>query len=428
MLLISLLVSGQTFNVLQITDIHYDEMYTPTGSSEWGNNFCRVSTDHTPPAPFSRPGCDSSWLLVETAIQQARLVAAPDILIISGDIAAHKTEPDMKIREFKKVAALISGLFEKTKTKILFCLGNNDVKGNYVFDHEFNIQAAEALKSLIPSESFESFRDNAYYHTWHHNTHFIVINTLAYTTHDDEDRGPDPYNQFAFLETQLRNTRDMGGVAMLIGHIFPSHVVFHQMQMWKAQYVDSFIVLMKNYRDVIAHSFWGHVHKDIVRIIFEDDDVHKDPIMTGFIAPSISASNLNNPAFSAYEIDFKSGIMYDAARYFIDLHRANYRYNKDKSLPRFQLELKYSKDYGFSQINKYTMRDFVHGMFAHLLDDRVNRISGSNDISSSREMFDKYFAAVTVQWLDGALHYCTITRMKHENFIDCLNTLDDKYF
>ena len=70
---------GEPQTIIQISDIHYDPIYTPDGNAECGEPMCCRSKQGTPKTPEAAAGfwgdyryCDLSWHAFEDALAQIK--------------------------------------------------------------------------------------------------------------------------------------------------------------------------------------------------------------------------------------------------------------------------------------------------------------------------------------------------------------------
>uniref|UniRef100_A0A182PIH2 Sphingomyelin phosphodiesterase C-terminal domain-containing protein n=1 Tax=Anopheles epiroticus TaxID=199890 RepID=A0A182PIH2_9DIPT len=169
-----------------------------------------------------------------------------------------------------------------------------------------------------------------------------------------------------------------------------------------------YLRLVKRYSSIIQGQFFGHLHSDSFRVVY--NEVGK-PVSWMMIAPSISprrTSDSNNPAMRLYKFDTDTGQVLDYTQYYLDLEQAN-KLEEAVWQPEYNLTTYY---YGLSEVSSLAL---------HNLADRFNNADDAQ--------FMKYYRANSVRHATSTCegvcllnHYCAITRLDYREFHSCLET------
>uniref|UniRef100_A0A182FD73 Sphingomyelin phosphodiesterase C-terminal domain-containing protein n=1 Tax=Anopheles albimanus TaxID=7167 RepID=A0A182FD73_ANOAL len=207
----------------------------------------------------------------------------------------------------------------------------------------------------------------------------------------------------------------MGNKVYIVGHIPPGsdeRHIGHTIPFGHSSFTEKnnarYLRLVKRYSSIIQGQFFGHLHSDSFRVVY--NEVGK-PVSWMMIAPSISprrSSESNNPAMRLYKFDTDTGQVLDYTQYYLDLEQANLL-EEAAWQPEYNLTTYY---YGLSEVSAVAL---------HNLADRFNNADDAQ--------FMKYYRANSVRHATGTCegvcllnHYCAITRLDYRDFRTCLET------
>uniref|UniRef100_A0A1A9Z333 Uncharacterized protein n=1 Tax=Glossina pallidipes TaxID=7398 RepID=A0A1A9Z333_GLOPL len=167
-----------------------------------------------------------------------------------------------------------------------------------------------------------------------------------------------------------------------------------------------YLELVRKYSSIIQGQFFGHLHSDSFRIIYDDKG---KPVSWMMISPSVTPRKMsigsNNPAMRLYKFDTDSGQVLDYTQYYTDLSAANTNVE-----PNWVPEYNLTHYYALTDISAISLHNFV---------DRFT--------SGDESWFLKYYRANTVRYHNDRCdavcmlnHYCAITRIDYKEFRQCL--------
>ncbi|XP_049538721.1 acid sphingomyelinase-like phosphodiesterase 3a [Anopheles darlingi] len=221
--------------------------------------------------------------------------------------------------------------------------------------------------------------------------------------------------QWEWLEEVLAKSSRNKETVYIVGHIPPGsdeRHIGHTIPFGHSSFTEKnnarYLRLVKRYSSIIQGQFFGHLHSDSFRVVY--NEVGK-PVSWMMIAPSISprrSSESNNPAMRLYKFDTDTGQVLDYTQYYLDLEQANLL-EEAAWQPEYNLTTYY---YGLSEVSAVAL---------HNLADRFNNADDAQ--------FMKYYRANSVRHATGTCegvcllnHYCAITRLDYRDFRTCLET------
>ncbi|KAK9875097.1 hypothetical protein WA026_005892 [Henosepilachna vigintioctopunctata] len=176
-----------------------------------------------------------------------------------------------------------------------------------------------------------------------------------------------------------------------------------------------YLKLVRRYADIIVGQFFGHLHSDTFRVIYNE---HGRPASWAMLAPAVTpkrtAAGPNNPGLRLYKFNQNTGQILDYTQYYLDLTKAN-----------LENEAKWSVEYNFST---YYMINNITPLALHNLAEKLSFTQGDNPV------FNRYYRANSVRIHNNQhnlspcdatcahTHYCAITRVDYEEHEQCLKT------
>ncbi|XP_036336299.1 sphingomyelinase phosphodiesterase D-like [Rhagoletis pomonella] len=171
----------------------------------------------------------------------------------------------------------------------------------------------------------------------------------------------DAEKQWVWLEEVLIKSKDNKETVYIVGHIPPGSDERHigLQQNGHTTFTESnnkrYLELVRKYSSIIQGQFFGHLHSDSFRIIYDDNG---KPVSWMMISPSVTPRKLNvgsnNPAMRLYKFDTDSGQVLDYTQYFMDLQLAN-QVGEPNWLPEYNL----THYYALSDISAISLHNFV---------------------------------------------------------------------
>jgi hypothetical protein len=373
-------------NIPHISDIHFNPFYDTTlvpqliaaEVNRWESifetskikGFGTVSKNET-----------NYILLVSSLKDMAGTSNKPDFIIFTGDFLAHEFPGKFKNHApegsdydtfVEKTIEFVVLMFEKyfPETPVYISLGNNDC---YAGDYQI-IPGGKFLKNTTPvlAEKFlenpgnrgsfaETYPVGGYFTVaprGTENTLIISINSNFFSPKHNNTVNYDPgKRELDWFEKQLVFARQKKQKAWLLLHIPPGTNVYttvHKSQytsMWKPEYNDRFISLVKTYAPVIMAGFCGHTHMDDFRALV--DSRVSQAISFLRIAPAISPQFGNNPGYLQMSYDRRGFSLKNYALYYLNLEITH---------PNWTKEYAFNDVYGQTAITAATMLAVYHAI------------------------------------------------------------------
>lgn len=367
-------------NVPHISDIHFNPFYDLTLLSQliaadinqWEaifqtskvKDFGSVSKNET-----------NYILLVSTLKDMAETSKNPDFIIFTGDFLAHEfpdkfeqhaPEGSDYDRFVEKTVEFVVLMFEKyfPGTPVYLSLGNNDC---YAGDYQI-IPEGKFLKNTTPvlagkllenpgnRISFsETYPVGGYFTVVPRGTEttlIIALNSIFFSPKHKNTVDYDPgKRELDWFEKQLVSAQQKNQKAWLLLHIPPGTNVYstiHKNQyipMWKQEYNDRFISLVKTYASVITAGFCGHTHMDDFRLLV-DTQASAQPLAFIGICPAVSPQFGNNPGYLQMSYNRQEFSLKNYVVYYLNL---------EITAPYWAKEYAFSDAYGQTAITAATM-------------------------------------------------------------------------
>lgn len=361
---------------LLVTDIHFDPFADPkivpkldrSPVSEWTAIF-----KADPAVRIPGYGKDTTYPLVASALKAAAgLGFRYDYVLNAGDYLSHRFRSTYRryagktvqgltsfaVKTSDYVGRLLAGSFPGLP--IYGTMGNNDaVCGDYQIapDSPYTAGIAPQWKALSKQPShFGGFSAHGSYKVAHPTVpkeDIIVLNDVFWTKRYEDrcgSRGSDPGSAvMAWLDRELRQTRQAGRKAQLLMHVPPGINAYSTARpgkscaarispFWRDRYNTAFVALMRKYGDVVDYIFTGHTHMDSFAVI---PDARGNPLIASQLSPSVSPIFGNNPSFTVVLYDRGDGRVMNSATYYL----ANLPDAARGAAPSWKLEYTYDQAY-----------------------------------------------------------------------------------
>ncbi|XP_038222972.1 acid sphingomyelinase-like phosphodiesterase 3a [Zerene cesonia] len=388
-----------------ITDFHYDALYTPLGDKR---KQCRRTNERGTPGHHGAIGrlgdysCDSSLELIVSALRYMRTRHSENIeyVLWTGDIIASRYDEreDSKYQAIRNITELLSMTF--SSHFVFPVLGHTDPA------------PSERLTNLwshwLPLEALQTMKHGGYYtiDQTQSKLRIVVLNTNLLT--DREEDSMLALRQWDWLDTVLEKATANNEMVYIIGHAGPGYD--SRRSILAADANRKYLQTVRRYASIIAGQFFGHLHTDTFRVIYDEDR----PVSWVLLAPSVSPHHdyggSSNPGLRLYKFDTDTGKVLDFTQFYLDLASAN----------RADSGAEWVAEYNFTQY--YGLRD-VSAESLHNLAEKFR----SNSIQDAT-YFSRYLRAYNVKFentniCDGACaheHYCAITCLEHTAYRQCV--------
>jgi len=244
----------------------------------------------------------------------------------------------------------------------------------------------------------------------------IILNTIFFSVSYKNlcgDTLADPgAEELAWLREALKSCRSSGSKAWLSFHIPPGIDIYNTIHgkgtceekiypAWEEKYNDAFLLILKDYRDVIAAAFGGHFHRDDFRVIYDD----KDPVSFIHLTPAISPIYGNNPSYNIFAYDRSKHVLLNYQTYYLkDLASGD--------SARWTFEYDFKNSYGQDIITPSSLSNVSNQIFSD---------------TTYRQKYIRYYSAHSDKpypgdYADWYYNWCGISHLEKEEYSSCLCT------
>jgi sphingomyelin phosphodiesterase len=326
----------ETFNVLQLSDIHYDPNYVPNGNADCGEPICCQGDQGEPNSTETTCGywtdyrdADVPWHLVEETIRQTKTQEF-DYVYYTGDIISHRVWETSVENNTWTIAQLYSYFKDTFDVPVYPIFGNHEPHPldlwptESVLDEKFSVQwlfelAAQSWSELVGEDISETVLKGGYYTVSPRpGFRIIAINSnLCYCYNwwlifDDVD----PYGQLQWLADTLKQAEDNNESVHILSHI-PTGTG-ESLSVWGREYSR----IIERFSNTITGQFNGHTHKDQFHVYYNSSNPSQ-PVGTVFNGASLTPYSLSNPSYKLYQVDSTTFSLRDYEEWTFNLTLAN---------------------------------------------------------------------------------------------------------
>lgn len=389
-----------------ITDFHYDPLYTSQGDTR---RHCRRADErgssghHRALGRFGDYSCDSPLELIESAARYMRTRHSENVEFVlwTGDIiTAHVRNEEEKFQAIRNMTDLLSRTF--SSHFVFPVLGHSDPA------------PSESLTNLwmhwLPLEALHTFKYGGYYTIEQKQSklRIVVLNTNLFSVRDSSSLQAG--RQWEWLDGVLDKATVNKDMVYIVGHAAPGSDSRHPHDPSAASVEANakYLRMVRRHAKIIAGQFFGHLHADTFRVIYDNDR----PVSWALMAPSVSPHrdpvDSSNPGLRLYKFDINTGKVLDYTQYFLDLADANLK------VAEWSAEYNLTQYYGLHEVS---------AMSLHNLAEKL-QIGTPHETN----IFHKYLRAYNVRHessdsCDGACahqHFCAITCLDHITYRHCV--------
>ncbi len=269
-------------------DIHPDPLYQRHSNVE---EWCHRGSGPAGAFGAEKSDCDSPLSLVDATFDwiAANVRDEIDFVIWTGDSARHDND-DRVPRTAKQVVAAnrmmadkFAGLFADPQSGLLALpvvpnIGNNDIVPHNSLDpgpNKWLRLYGDVWRRFIPQEQHHAFHAGGWFSVEVIPDRLAVfsINTLYFFNRNGgadncAGRSQPGSKQMEWLGLQLATVRQRGMKAMLIGHVPPART--GSKELWDDTCWDKYAFWLRQYRDVVVTSLYGHMNID--HFLLQDAD------------------------------------------------------------------------------------------------------------------------------------------------------------
>ncbi|XP_022899984.2 sphingomyelin phosphodiesterase-like [Onthophagus taurus] len=388
--------SGNSFEILHISDIHYDDKYL-TGSPVKCQKFLccqedslfKINAESTSAGYWGSYGwCDSPGRFVEASLKHINEKHNNvKYIYFTGDIVSHRIWDTNKKHNLKIIRHVYKELREKFPGKTIFpVLGNHETHPVNLFspinytDEVLSTQwlyeeIAELWSYWLPNETKETIKRGGFYTVLvEPGFRIIALNSNVAQIFNwwlfliDNI---DPYGQLQWMVDVLTEAERNNEVVHIISHV-PSNGREVE-KVWSRE----FRKILDRFRHVIRGIFNGHTHLDEF-ILYHAKEFPYEPTVLAWNGGSLTTYHEDkfvNPSYRVFDIDAKNFNTIDYTQFTFNLTEANlyeeepkwyelYSFRKAYGVEKLAPEiienvlLKMKDDVGMQEMNfRYSVRE-----------------------------------------------------------------------
>ncbi|CAG9854053.1 unnamed protein product [Phyllotreta striolata] len=388
-----------SFNILHITDIHYDPRYAEGKTNNCGEPVC--CQNDQPDGITSEDTCgywsdyinaDIPWRTVMEALDETKKQQY-DYVYFTGDIIAHRTWNTSVLDNTQIIAQIMDALDQTYKVPVYVALGNHEahppnlyseIQNDDLFSTKwlYNILLQKLSKWIPIDEAKETILKGGYYTVSPRKGFRIVVlnnnvcNTdnwwLVYNSRD-------PYDQLKWLTGVLLKAEQNNERVHLLHHV-PSgrNECF---RIWSRE----FRKIIDRFANTIAAQFNGHTHRDEFYIYYNRSNPDQ-AVNTAWNGASIVTYDKANPSYKLLSIDEQTLDLLDFEEWTFNLTLANL--NRDKK-PQWYKLYSFKDAYGVNSLDATEISKLVYKMTKnHQLIDQYYRFKFRNSDAALKEGCD----------------------------------------
>uniref|UniRef100_A0A0N4ZPK3 Sphingomyelin phosphodiesterase n=1 Tax=Parastrongyloides trichosuri TaxID=131310 RepID=A0A0N4ZPK3_PARTI len=387
---------ASTYKVLQISDLHFDFLYTPGSEVQCDEPICCHQNSSRPKNKKKKRvrklkeaagywgslgACDLPFWTIDVILEDiSKKHTDIEYIMLAGDYMSHNDWAYTKEEHLFTVtnlSAIVKKYFPTTPT--FWAIGNHEgVPVNSFAPHSIPEQYRpqwiyNAIKDAggewLPRETYKDFE---YRGSWsvmvQDNLKLVTINTgyCEATNFWLYLNQTDPDESLSWLVNELYRAELDGVYVHILAHVPPGDG--ECLEGWSRNYYR----IINRFADTITGQFFAHVHVDGFTVFYEDmNDINTKPTNVLYYAPSITSFVNLNPAYRIYEIENYGGYhIVDHSTYYYNLSTKRSKEEKPTS------ELLYTAK------GEYNLPDLSPDSWNNLI----------SKIESDPEMYDKFIS------------------------------------
>ena len=314
----------------RFADVHPDPYYK-AGTSPHGDHPCHPEADKGSAGYYGAEttNCDTPFTLVNATFKwiNDNIKDNIDFVVWTGDSARHDNDEhyprsDKQVTDLNRfVVSKLLEVFGKSDNiddpdptndfvvPIVPTFGNNDILPHNIFlpgPNRWTRKYEDIWRRFVPQEQKHSFARGGWFFSEVIPNRLAVfsLNTLYFFDSNSGVDGCDAksepgYEHMEWLRIQLQFLRQRGMKAILIGHVPPART--GSKQNWDETCFQKYTLWLRQYRDVILTSIFGHMNID--HFMFQDVKeltykFHIDGVDEAFDRENVFDFNSNEPEFT----------------------------------------------------------------------------------------------------------------------------------
>uniref|UniRef100_A0A8C5N3R3 Sphingomyelin phosphodiesterase n=1 Tax=Leptobrachium leishanense TaxID=445787 RepID=A0A8C5N3R3_9ANUR len=356
--------------VLFLTDVHWDQLYTPGASPTCKEPLCcrEKPTGSGKGAGYwgEYGACDLPLHTIESLLRHVATQGPFDRVYWTGDIPAHNVWEQTRSSQLKALET-ITTLIRKYLGSIPVypAVGNHEslpvnsfpppsVHGNMSSSWLYGAMES-AWRAWLPESALKTLRVGGFYTVRISPKLRLVSLNMNFCATENFwllVNSTDPAGQLQWLVGILQDAMDNKEKVHIIGHIPPGLCA----KTWSWNYYR----IVNRYEGAIAGQFFGHTHLDEFEIFFDEETLTR-PLSVAFVAPSVTTFMNLNPGYRVYHIDGEypgsSHMVLDHETFILNLTEANMKVKED---PQWSLLYSAVKTYSLKSAFPADWDDLVH--------------------------------------------------------------------
>ncbi|TKA73697.1 hypothetical protein B0A49_03562 [Cryomyces minteri] len=278
-----------TGKFLHITDFHPDPYYQTYSSTDKGDA-CHKGTGPAGLYGAEASSCDSPISLVNETFKwiDRNIKDEIDFVVWTGDSARHDNDEDIPrsqvqvveqnellVSKFVEVFGKSDNINDTDPTNdfiipIVPTFGNNDILPHNIFEagpNRWTKKYTHIWRQFIPEEQRHGFEQGGWFYVEVIPRKLAVfsLNTIYFFDSNSAVDGcaakSEPgYQHLEWLRIQLQFLRDRSMKALIIGHVPPART--EAKMSWDETCWQKYTLWMRQYRDVVVGSMYGHMNID----------------------------------------------------------------------------------------------------------------------------------------------------------------------
>ncbi|XP_055904920.1 sphingomyelin phosphodiesterase-like isoform X2 [Eupeodes corollae] len=357
-------------NILQITDIHYDPLYTVGSLADCDAPLCcqgykNISEGTSKAAGYwgDYRNCDIPWhTIVDSLYQIKKNHPKIDYIYSTGDVVDHSvwmTSQEKNSEALKKVNQLFVDVFGDIPVYPL--IGNHESHPLNVFAPPDVIQEdlstkwlydllAELWSVWLPESTKETIRKGGYY-TVSPKAGFRII---ALNNNDCSNLnwwilydGNYLSEQLKWLHDVLLEAEQNKEHVHILAHIPTGITVCWNV--WSRE----FGRLVERFHKTISAIFNGHTHRDEMSLYYANGTI---PINVAWNGGSLTTYNFKNPNYKMFQVEQTSYQVVEEDAWYFNLTEANM---KPEESPKWKLEYRMTEEFGLKDLSPASVDELL---------------------------------------------------------------------
>ncbi|XP_066145817.1 sphingomyelin phosphodiesterase-like [Euwallacea fornicatus] len=332
--------SSSTINILHISDVHLDPLYTPNKVKTCHEPLCCQNdqddgVEGNSCGYWAEYGNDVSENFVDEFIRFANTLDL-DYVYFTGDIISHRVWDTSREKNSEVIEKFLKKLKSGFKVPVYPVLGNHEtnplnqyvmndlVPSNFSTRWLFDL-IKEDWAQWLPNSAMETIEKGGFYTVSpREGLRLVVLNSnVAYKDcwwllQDDKD----PFDELAWLVDVLKDAEDNNESVHILGHIPVGSV--SMLKVWAREYNR----IVNRFANTITGQFNGHVHVDTFQVHYNLSDPEQ-AINVGWNGASLVPYDQANPSFKIYHVDKDAFNVIEIDQWTFNLTQANENSEKE---------------------------------------------------------------------------------------------------